>query len=251
MGKETVMSYINIFAVLKNMEELVQVDKISAELIEGKKLSIQFIVKNGPKAILYFDDGNAFLKKGKGKADIKLFFTSPAHFNKMMDGNALPIPLKGFTKISFLNNEFMKLAERLEYYLRADEEKLKDPYIFKANTEMTAYAAFFALSEIANKDDMGIHNCQAIPDGKILVTIDNGPAITLTKDKGMLSSVKGKIDDPRCILSFSDLESAADVLNGRLDTFTAIATGKMEMKGFIPMIENMNPILDLVADYLA
>ena len=66
-----------------------------------------------------------------------------------------------FPFAKFLNNEFMKLAERLEYYLRADEERLKDPHIFKANTEMTAYAAFFALSEIANKDDMGIHNCQA------------------------------------------------------------------------------------------
>ncbi len=251
MSKETVMSYINIFAVLKNMEELVLVDNESAEQIKGKNLTIQFIVKNGPEAALTFKEGKAELKRGRHRSQIKLYFTSPSHFNKMMNGEALPIPLKGFTKIGFLNNEFMKLAERLEYYLRADEKLLENPEIFKANTEMTAYAAFFALSEIANNDKDGMHNAAGIPDGIIQVKVENGPAVILRKENGKLTSEKGLSDDPRCILAFKNLEVAHKVLNGKLDTYTAIATGDMEMRGFIPMIENMNPILDLVAEYLS
>lgn len=250
MSKETVMSYINVFAVLKNMEELVRVDSISKELIKKQNIAIQFTVSNGPKAVLEFREGEVQLKRGGGKADIKLFFTSPGHFNKMMDGKANPIPYKGLMKISFLTGTFTKLADRLEFYLRPDEEKLRDGDYFKANTEMTAYAAFFALSEIGNRDERASHSCRAIPDGKILVKVENGPAVTIIKNKGTLRTEKGVPSDPRCILSFSSLESAHQVLNSKLDTYTALATGQMAMRGFIPMIENMNPILDQVAEYL-
>jgi putative sterol carrier protein len=245
------MSYINLYAVLRNIEELVKLDEISAEQIKGKNISIQFIVKNGPAGVLSFKDGKAEMKRGRGKADISLYFTSPNHFNKMMDGKANPIPLKGFTRISFLTKNFMKLAERLEFYLRADDELLKDPAIYKANTEMTAYTAFFALSEIANRDEMSRHNADTVPEGIIQVKVGNGPSVMVTKKDGRFSTEKGLADDPRCILSFQNLETVHQVLKGKLDSFTAIATGEMEMKGFIPMIENMNPILDQVAVYLS
>lgn len=244
------MSYINVFAVLKNMEELVRVDAASKELIKDKDMSIQFTVNKGPKAVLTFRNGEAQLTRGGGKAGIKLYFFSPDHFNKMMDGKANPVPYKGLTKISFLTGTFMKLAERLEYYLRPDEDKLRDSAYFKANTEMTAYAAFFALSEIGNRDEKALHSTAAIPDGKILVKVENGPAVTVIKENGILRTEKGEPESPRCILSFSSLESAHLVLNGKLDTYTALATGQMAMRGFIPMIENMNPILDQVAEYL-
>ncbi|MBN2658491.1 MAG: hypothetical protein JXR86_15635 [Spirochaetales bacterium] len=250
MSRETVMSYINVFAVLKNMEELVRVDSVSEQLIKSRNIAIQFTVHKGPKAVLAFRNGEVMLTRGGGKADIKLYFFSPEHFNRMMDGKANPVPYKGLTKISFLTGTFMKLAERLEYYLRPDEEKLKDRDYFRANTEMTAYAAFFALSEIGNHDEKALHSSHAIPDGTILVKVVNGPAVTVIKEKGSLRTVKGEPDSPRCILSFSSLESAHLVLNGKLDTYTALATGRMAMRGFIPMIENMNPILDQVAEYL-
>lgn len=251
MDREAVMSYINVFAVLKNFEELVKVDPVSSGLIAGKKIAIRFVVKNGPTAVMRFENGNVNLERGRGKANIVLYFTSPEHFNKMMSGQANPIPLKGLTKISFLTGTFSRLAERLEYYLRADDEKLKDKDYFRANTEMTAYAAFFALSEIGNRDETALHSCHAIPEGKILVKVQDGPSLTVIKKDNSLITVKGEPEDPRCILSFSSLESAHQVLNGKLDTFTALATGQMEMRGFIPMIENMNPILDQVADYLS
>ena len=55
----------------------------------------------------------------------------------------------------------------------------------------------------------------------------------------------------RAILEFSSLDSAHKVLNGQLDTFTGLGNGEMSMRGFIPMLDNMNPILDLVPVYLS
>jgi len=251
MADQAVLARCNLFGVFRNMEYLVENDKECAELVKGKNIAIQFNVKNGPKGNLSFKDGKATMKAGKHKCNIKLGFTSPEHFNKMVDGKANPIPLKGLTKLGFLTGPFTRIGEILEEYLRADDEKLKDKTIYKMNTEMTAYAAMFALAEIANYDDKGKANAHHIPDGIIQVAIKDSVGIQLTANGGILVAKKGYADDPRAVLSFSSLEAAHQILNGKLDTFTAIAVGDMEMKGFIPMIEHMSPILDTVGKYLA
>lgn len=251
MIDQAVLARCNLFGVFRNMEYLVENDKECAQLVKEKNIAIQFNVKNGPKGNLSFKNGKAEMKAGKHKCNIKLGFTSPEHFNKMVNGKANPIPLKGITKIGFLTGPFTKLGEILEGYLRADEKKLKDKLVYKINTEMTTYAAIFALVEIANYDDLGMANAQHIPDGIIQISIKDSVGIELTAKDGILTGKKGYADDPRAILSFSSLDAAYQILNGKLDTFTAIAGGDMEMKGFIPMIEHMSPILDLVGKYLA
>jgi hypothetical protein len=240
-----------MFGVLKNIEYLVEHDKKSADLVAGKKIAIQFNVKGGPKANLSFDNGKAVMKPGKHKSNISLFFSSPEHFNKMVDGEANPIPTKGLTKIGFLTGPFMGLAERLEFYLKADKEALKDKAVFTANTEMTAYAAFFALCEIGNYEPAAMSQAHHIPDGNILISVTDGPAVTINVKHGTMTASKGACADPRAILAFSSLEVAHKILNDELATFTAMGLGDMEMRGYIPMIEHMNPILGMVANYLS
>lgn len=239
-----------LFGVLQNISYLMEHDEESKKIIGDKKIAIQFNVKNGPKGNLSFADGKAEMKEGKHKSDILLYFTSPQHFNKMIDGKANPIPLKGFTQIKFLTGPFQNLTKRLEYYLKPTPENLKDAEFFKRNTEMTAYTAFFSLAEIANYDTNAASLAKYIPDGDILVEIKNGPAITATAKKGKLIVSKGKTSQPRSVLGFDGIRTAHGILNNTLDSFTALGMGKMTMKGFIPMVENLNPILDKVEAYL-
>lgn len=250
MSKEMVKARCNLFGVLRNMEYLVENDEESKNAVEGKKVSIQFNVKSGPCANLSFSDGKAEMKVGKHPADIVLFFKSADHFNKMMDGKANPIPLKGLTKIGFLTGPFMLLADRLAVYLRAADEDLKNSDFFKSATEMTAYAAMFSLPEIANHDPEGKKNACHIPDGTIQIAITGGIGIRIAAEKGILTAKKGYDTDPRCVMEFSSLQSAHGILSGKLDTYTAIALGDLEMRGYVPMIEYLNPILDQVAEYL-
>jgi len=251
MSDSLVKARCNLFAVLRGIEYLLEHDKECAELVKGTNLSIQFIVKNGPSGNLSIKDGKAVMKKGKHKSSITLYFTSPDHFNKMIDGKGNPIPLKGFTRLGFLTGPFMKLADKLNYYLRPEGDLLKDPAYFKANTEMTAYTAFFALSEIANHDRMGRLSGSHMPDGVMQIMVEDGIGMHIKVDKGRLTTVKGFHKEPRCILSFKDLTAAHRVLNGTMDTFTGLGDGQMSMRGFIPMLDNMNPILDLVPAYLS
>ncbi len=250
MSDVNVLARCNLLAVLRGIEYLVENDDECKELVKGKNLAIQFNVKNGPSANLEFKNGVAKMRAGKHKCSIKLYFTSPEHFNKMIDGTGNPIPLKGLAKIGFLTGPFMKLAEKLEYYLQPEESLLSDKKFYKMNTEMTVYTAFFALSEIANYDEMGKICGKAMPNGDLQVYIEDGIGVYLKVKDGYFETHKGYSKTPRAFFSFKDIEVAHKLLNGQLDAFTGIGNGQLSMRGFIPMIENMNPLLDIIPEYL-
>jgi len=103
---------INLYAVLRNLEDLCELDEEMKGLIKDKDLAIQFSVKDGPEGLLEFKNGKCSFNPRSGNCSIKLYFKSPEHLNQMFDGKANPIPLKGITKINFLKNEFIKLTNR-------------------------------------------------------------------------------------------------------------------------------------------
>ena len=149
MDAAYVKACLNLHAVLPNLEELVVHDPESARLSKNWDIRIQFLARNGPTAWVAFDRGCCTVNRGKHvKPDVKLFFTSPGHLNRMMDGKANPIPVKGFTRLGFLSKQFPKLTDRLEAILKAGEEQLRDPVVLDLNTRMTLYTAACAAREI-------------------------------------------------------------------------------------------------------
>jgi hypothetical protein len=245
------MANINLYAVLQNLEDLCALDQEAKSLVKDKNLAIQFMVKNGPVGLLSFHDGNCSFQKGTGQNDIKLYFSSPDHLNKMFEGKANPIPLKGFTKISFLKNEFTKLTDRLTYFLKPTDELLKDATYFKINTILTAHTAFFALAEIGNNDRIGKMNAGRMPDGVIGISIlKDGFSLYLNAQNGKLTAGKGVVSTPRAMMVFADMETANGMLNNKLDAYTYIANGTIETKGFVPMLDNLNKLMSQIPSYL-
>jgi len=219
-------------------------------LIKDKNLSLQIDVKNGPAGVISFKDGQCKFQRGKSPSNIKLYFRSPQHFNDMVDGRANPMILKGFTKLGFLTKDFTTLTDRLSYYLKPTESLLADQAYARVNTTLTAYTAFFALAEIGNTDPLGKHNGSRIPNGTIAISVDNGPAIGIEAKAGKLSAKKGLPSTCRASMTFSDMTVAGELLNGKVDSYSCIACKTLKMKGFIPMLDNMNKLLGQVPDYL-
>lgn len=251
MKDDLIKANINLFAILRNLEDLCELDSEIKALANNKNLSIQFTVRNGPEGLISLNNGKCKLQRGTGRSNIKLYFKSPKHFNKMIDGRANPIILKGFTKIGFLKNEFIKMTDRLSHYLKPTESLLKDPSYFKINTILTAYTAFFALAEIAELDKIGKLNVKRIPDGIISISVLNSDlSIYLTVEKGHIKVSKENSGYPRAAMIFEDIETVNLVLNDEIDTYTCIASEKLQMKGFIPMLDNMNKLLGQVPYYI-
>ena len=253
MDASYVKACLNLHAVLQNLEELIRYDRDAARLARHWRIGIQFIVRKGPSTHVWFADGTCMVRRKAVTApDVKLFFTSPEHLNRMMDGNATPIPLKGFGRLGFLTREFPKLTDRLEDYLKPDEARLSDPAILALNTRMTLYTAAFAARELTLHDSIGRLIAPSIPDGAITMQIlPNGPAATLRFDKGEIHVEKKAAESPDALMQMDGVDTAHAFLNGRLDAFSAIACGRIRIRGRIPMIDALGTILDRVPHYLS
>jgi putative sterol carrier protein len=253
MAVELIKASINLYAILKNLEDLIQYDSECRELIKGRKIAIQFKVKNGPKAGVKFENDTCTVCQGNMKnANVVLWFSSPAHLNKMFDGDANPIPLKGFTKLGFLQKEFTQITEKLAYYLKPEEVEDKDANYIEMNTRFTLTVAAFALPTIARYDKKAQLTASHIPNGQIqMQVLPDGPSVHLSVDKGELLAGKGPADNPMAIMSMKDFQTANDFLNGKSNSFKAIASGDVIINGQLPMLDNLSLILDKVNHYVS
>ena len=246
------MAFINLYGVLGTLEELCALDSRAREILGEKRMAVGFQVAGGPRATLTFDRGACALLEGADRCDIKLPFSTPEKFNGMIDGTVTPFPSKGLTKVRFLTKEFIALTDLLTKYLRAAEEDLKDPDFFEKSTTLMFYTIASAISQIGNEDRIGRASASYIPDGVIQLSIQGGPAAWIEAKGHRLKTVKQPED--RAVsarMEFGSMEIARDLFEGRRNSLACIGTGEIRLGGRVPMLDNMNRILDRVALYLA
>lgn len=260
MVDQAVKARVHLYGLFKVLELLPEYDQEAATAIAGRKITIEFRVRGVGAARLHLDHGKVRLQipepgtnhlgfAGPGP-NVVLWFPSAAHLNGMIAGTKQPIPIKGVQHLGFMSGSFARFMGRLEKYLMPTDEQMADPVFFAANTRMTAYLAFHALSEIANNDQLARVSAKAIPDGVIQLDVTGDLGLYLTCTHGTLKTSVGHHDSPRCVLWFKDLGALNDLLSGRVHTYDAVALGNMGMRGFVPMIDHLNPILGQIAGYL-
>ena len=246
------MAKINLFAVLRNIEDLCVMDPESKDLIKGVDLGVEFNVPEVGSAVLTFKDGKCTFTRGKGKA--ALLISPPVDPKTGKPKMVIPIFYNVF-KVGFLLGTFTKLADRLSHYLQPAPEKkdelLKDPAYFETNTILTAYTAFYAMSEIANSDFIGKAIARRMPDGVIACEVGGTDlAMNITVKNHKFVTNKGRVKEPRATMVFGDLQFAHDLLNGKTSSFTGMGTGQFQVKGFVEMLEQMAKLLSQVSIYL-
>lgn len=252
MSYELIKANLNLYAVLKNLEDIVLYDAEIKDFAADWNISIQFTVKNGPEAYVLFENGKCIVARGKyANPSVKLFFMSPEHLNKMFDGKANPIPLKGFTKLGFLTKKFSVLTDRLSYYLKPTDELLKNKKYLDMNTRLTMTTAAFAVEVIGMLDPAAAHSASRIRNGTVLMSVSpKGPEVTIAFNGGKIEPAKGGCENPMAKLVFKNIYVANKFLNGKSDTFTAVALGDVVIKGQTAMLDSLSLILDRIPFYL-
>lgn len=252
MSFHQIKAHLNLHAVLQNLEDLVAHDPQTAQLTRDWRISIQFSVKGGPSAFVAFENGQCRVGPGNHPSPaVRLFFTSPEHLNKMMDGKANPIPLRGFTRLGFLSKEFPKATDRLEYFLKPTPERLADDEYLALNTRMTLNTAAFCVPYLARLDPLARAVAHHIQDGAVSIKVlPNGPAASIRFAAGSIEPQKAEAQTPMAVLSLKDIRVANDFFNGKLDLFTAVAMGDVIIRGQTPMLDALGLILDRIPVYL-
>lgn len=241
---------INLFAVLRNIQDLCELDDVSKDLIKNEKISVSFNVPEVGCAALVFKDGKCTFVPDRANAQLKLWFNSPEHFNKLVDGEkTIPVFINIF-KAGFLMGTFTKLAGRLGYFLKPKEELLKDRKYYETNTILTAYTAFFAMCQIGNSDEIGKVVAKRILDGDIACGIPGVLQVTIRAKGGHLTGIMGQAQEPRAIMELADLEFAHDLLNGKTSSYSGLGQGKFVVKGKVSMLDQVAKLLTIVGQYL-
>lgn len=252
MDHDTVLAQLNLWAVLPNLEELVRLDATAANMARNWNICIQFMVLGGPAAFVCFEKGVCRAGAGKHPSpDVRLLFTSCRHLNAMFENKGTPIPLKGFTKLPFLAREFAAITKRMEYFLKPTDAVLKNADEAAVNTVLALHTAARAVAILARTDPPSKAVASGMPDGALMMKIlPDGPAVTLISENGMLSMEKGEPEKPAAMLLMKDMATANQLLNQKIDPFTAIALGDVKIRGQIPMIDAVDLLLDRIPHYL-
>ena len=227
MVDQKTLARVNLYALLRTLEDLPAHDPQARAIASGKRETIQFSVGGLGAARLAIGDGQIRFLPGPGRCSIKLWFPKPENLNAMFAGTGNPIPLKGLTKLAYLKGPFTTLTDRLTHYLRTSPELLKDKAYRDANASLSLRSAVYAIGEIGNSDREGRLNAGRMPDGEILLAAGGGPELTVAAKGGRLECSPGAPVKARARMVFSDLEAAGAMLRGELDSYAAIGAEKL------------------------
>ncbi len=253
MNDALIRAHLNLYAVLRNLEDLLDLDPEAQRIAGGWEIAIQFVVSGGgPSAYVEFQGGRC--RHGVGahpNPTVKLLFLSPNHLNRMFAGHGMPIPLKGFGRLGFMARTFPKITARLEHFLRPDKVAAPDADYRRISTILTLHTAVFAVRELALLEPTSKKVAAAVPKGILQVEVlPDGPFLNLTFGKDDVQVAKGRVESPGARMTFDSLDTASALLGGQLDGFLAVAEGKLRLRGQLPMVDNTNLILDRVEKYL-
>lgn len=252
-------AFVNFYAAMGTLQTYTKLDAKAKEIASQKNIAVRFKVRGGPDGVVIFKDGavKAVPYVEGMPTDIVMLCPSNEKFNELVDGKGQSvIPLKGFFKLSFMLNKesaFNVLTKdmadimRLKEFKNADEKKLSTLLAFNA---MVA-----AIAQIGNVDELGRMSAARMPEGDIGLEIRGECSCTIrvakTEDGTTLEYIDEAPLKSRSRMVFDSIETAKGVIDGELDAMYCVSTGKIAMSGFIPMLQNLNNILNIVPKYLS
>ena len=235
-------------------------------------LTIQLAVPGGPVARIRVRDGRVEGPKpgrrgGAALATVTLLFPRPAHLVATLTGGRAPvIPVPGSPRFPRAIATFRALSASLQQAF-ADPER---------RPRLLLLATLYAVEEVANRDPWVAARVARIPDGTIAVRVAGdagvGATVRVTADGGRprlavepagvaasaetvggagpVGGARPAAVAPNAVLEFSDRQAAADLLTGATSAALALAEGRVRLRGRLPMIQHLFPVLDRVASYL-
>ncbi|HOP69539.1 MAG: hypothetical protein WBK48_05370 [Dethiobacteria bacterium] len=252
---ETVLARLHLRAILPVIEDIAPVDQVIKELTAGWNVRIQFQMAGGdPATTLIFQNGT--LKTSREKVPgpkVVLTFKDARFVNEVFQNKTKKSPTPNIVALGHLS-KLLKLDQvlgRLEHYLRPEEAFLKDPDNLKFCVELTLKVLAYGIKEVAEHDPEMRPVVEHLPNGTIEIRVKEGPAVHASIKDGIFSPGIGPAEKPNAVLEIQDLETAWKMLQGDLDLFAAVGSSRIKIRGLVPLLDGINPLLDRLSLYLA
>ncbi|WKK70382.1 hypothetical protein Q0F99_10830 [Rathayibacter oskolensis] len=122
--------------------------------------------------------------------------------------------------------------------------------VAERTTLLTLEVVASALTVVANGDRAGKVSAEHMADGDLDIEVGDDLRYRIRVSGHRLSRRSDPVGGPRAALRFRDLGVAGDVLSGRETALACVGDGRVTMRGYIPLIDNTNRLLDRVGAYL-
>lgn len=250
--RELIKARLNLYAVLRSLEDLVQLDADAAALVRDWHCSIQFSVRGGPRAFLEFGGGRCVHGRGDcTRPSVSLYFLSPEHLNRMFDGKGNPIPLRGFRHLGFLRRDFSRLTDMLSRRLRPTGGTTESQDGKRISAALQLAVALYAVPELAELDPVCRLLANGVGQGTVQFRVLADGAFRCVTRNGNGIQVCGELTGPPTArMTFRDYDATGRVLAGTLDPYQAVVEQAVVLEGQLPMIDAINLIMERVPNYL-
>lgn len=244
--------YMN--AVLPCLSELCALDAEARQEIEAVDFSLGFRTFSGLRTCLGFKSGicNNYGERDTS-ADIELRFTSIKQANRMFEDrlSVPPIPVRGGHRIKELKR-FLRLTQVLQKHLRPEEGTLVDEQTRQIHLQLSFSVALGALCQLCVFEQYTHNAVKSGAKGVAQFSID-GVERPFWLKLDPENPAWGRGEGANAVdvyIHFKNTEIALKALNSEVDSEAAVGLGSIEVKGLVPLADQVDVVIKRVEHYL-
>ncbi len=255
-AEEMVLARLHLKAILPLLEDIAAYDSTLQDYTADWNAVIQFQLKSlfsTTATYLVFSEGKLKAYGGNYPGPkVTLTFKNARQLNEVFQGKSNKTPRPNLLALLHINKltQIEKVLGRLEHYLRPSKEHLRDKDFFAFCVKVSIYALAFGVKEVGEHDPELKVLAPNMSNGTIEIRISDGPSAHLTIQKGKFYPARGPANKPNAIMEICNLNTAWDMIQGNVDVFAAVGRGDIKLRGYIPLLEGVNPLLDRLSLYL-
>ena len=252
--EQKVLAYVKSGSAFQLLNLLAEEDPETREIIKNKSFTLGLRVAGGMKRSVRISDGRIEPIDGSIKGSGVIFrFPAYNELNNLLSGKkAKLLPILLSLSAGKIIAGFKALTSRIPVYMNAEADFLEENFRFI--TRMLMCAALRGIKEVAENDSYTSARVSGIPDGIISIQAENDSKLEARIEKtGGSFTVQTRSDGrkPNAVLIFKDAETAYKLFTGKINAVVALGTSDVRIRGRIPMIQGLFPILDRLSYYMA
>lgn len=254
-ANQNVLARLHLGAILPLLEDIAAYDSLVHEATGDWNVTLQFQLPGGdPATALEFKQGKLQAHRtGVKGSKVTLTFKDARFLNDLFQGRSKKSPrpnLQGLFHLKKLTGLDPVLG-RLEYYLKPSAELLQNPETFDFCTRLNLYALAYGIKVVGEHDPEMSAVVSHLPDGVLEIRVTAGPSAHIGVKQGRFFPGRGPAKRANAVLEIADLDTAWAMLQGSLDLYAAVGSEKIKLRGNLPLLDGINPLLDRLTLYLS
>jgi hypothetical protein len=253
-AKDLILARLHLMAILPLLEDIIEFDKNVQQLVKGWNGAFQFRLPQAKAAVtLVFTNGLLTVKKeNQPRQCAALTFKNARFLNDVFQGKTQKSPRPNLLSLLQLKKilQLDQVLQKLEFYLKPEDDLLNNPDTFEFCVKLALYALAFGLKEIGENDPDLITLSHHIPDGTLEIRVSEDPVVHVAVRGGKFYPTRGRAEYANTILELRDWNTAWALVQGNLDNFAAVGSGDIKLRGYLPLMEEISPLMDRLALYL-